>query len=715
MPRLPPLASLATILLASFLVVSACEGAVPAPPGVDGAPTRSVQDEWARNRVESVLSLYNFSGEAKAAIRDMQVLHVVGRPGWFGSTGYKGFVGIGSARPRSIVHEISHSFWGIFPVDGQPDLTWDRDGSPGRVSPGIAALRRDLERLMAQPPDSFEPIRDRLRVIPDLVTGGYPGLYHLGEAEIVNFTGGNLALVPPILRKYYGPWLDAGPFGSWDEAARWYLGLPEEQKRIADAYFGIRELGLQGYEVGVDPESRVDPDLEAIVEAEERQRLADFAEQFDVFFEEIDGTAVASDTQFWRGYLQGLADLHRSNPEVLDAVAPQQALAKQGLDFLLRAAPLPPDEGVPFAQRRIGEKPFLLQFAAGLPHPTLAGLSSMADASAPESLGGRLRAALDPNYVQLLDSATRILSAPPVEAATAFEAIVETLDDRQLGKMNLILEVFGAIDREATRGMLTRLSPETALLVYRRGPAFVRFLLEPEELIDVLGYQGHLTQERLTELAQLINDHVVGFRPSDEPFLDSAYRRIIELGRNEGPGAAIAVFQESGLLLEPFLERFPQEAAHLLAQELQAAAEMFRSVNPVRLTPARAIYLLIQTDPVLAANVTLQYEGLGDLTAFGEALFFFAFDAQRLEARPGLTLELSRNGEYLRHLLHLRGLEWLAERMRAGATAIRVSMEAGETSPDTLTAYSETVDKSLDTLFPRERQDILAAVEEALG
>ena len=708
------LARLALFVILLSLVAAGCGGS--ARSGRSGLPPLAPQDQWVDQRVEAVLALYSFTEEGQAAIRRMRVLHMLGRPGWFGSTGYENFVGIGQSRPSSVVHEMSHSFWGAFPIVGRPELSWKAE--PGEAfSPGIQALRRDLDTFMQQPPDGYEPLRARLRLIPDLVTGGFPGLYHLGEADTVHFTGANLNLVPPILHKYFSPWLPPGAFQSWDEAVEGYLKLPPQERRIANAFTGVGGMPLEHYTVEVDLEARVEPSLAAAVAQEERQRLIDFVEQFDLYFKPIDGPPVSTDFRFWRGYLRDMATLSGVYPEVLDGEAGQARLIKEALRFLLDVDSMETDERADFVRGRLTGNRFLLKFAPALDHRTLAELISSQGDRLERRVAALLEDALEPDHLQYLAAASQVLAeamAQPEEAARAFQRFIGSLDEERLDQMNFILELFRGVDDAGTRRLLTMISPETALLVMKEGPAYVRFSMEPEELVSVLGFEGKLTVERLTELSRLFNDHVAGTRSVDEPFLDAVYRRIIELGEGS-PGEALEVFSESGLLVEPFLVNFPREASALVSTEPVVAAEVFRAANPVRLPPARAIYRLVQADPAVAARLTLQYEQLGDLETVQDALVFFAYDAPRLRRQPGLPISLDNNGRFLAELLRLCGEAWLRGHLAAFQERHQAQLEAGEADGGFLGAYRETVRASLATLEDEERRRIEGVVADALG
>ena len=69
------------------------------------------------------------------------------RRAWFGSFGYNSWAGVGEAVPRSVLHEISHSYWGAFSVEGRPDLSWDTSNG---TSEALTAFRHDLDAFMLQ-------------------------------------------------------------------------------------------------------------------------------------------------------------------------------------------------------------------------------------------------------------------------------------------------------------------------------------------------------------------------------------------------------------------------------------------------------------------------------------------------------------------------------------------------------------------------------------
>ena len=214
-----------------------------------------------------MVALYGVSGEGRLWLDGYDLRQMVGQPGWFGSFGSQRWAGVGQAIPHSVLHEVSHSYFGAFPVSGRPDLKWGSDDG----SSAIDQYRADLETFMFQPPDHYEPLRERFRNLPNLSRGEYPDLYHAGEADLMYTTGGNLGLIPPILRKYFDRFLEGGRFEGWPEAIEWYMGLPQDDRRFADEYIGVTHIPRKGYgALDSEDAGSVPADIVELVQGEER-------------------------------------------------------------------------------------------------------------------------------------------------------------------------------------------------------------------------------------------------------------------------------------------------------------------------------------------------------------------------------------------------------------------------------------------------------------
>ena len=205
------------------------------------------EKDWVDARLEAYASLFNVTPEGRELIHSLDVRRMEGRPAWFGSTGYRGFTGVGQARMEGLAHELGHSYWGAFPVTGHSELSWERPG--GGISTAMAQYHADLRRFMAQPADRYEPLRERFRNFPNLNIAGYSDLLHAGEADIPRLTAGDLGLVPPILRKYFDRYLSDGKFGSWADLLGWYSGLRGEDRtpcRFVSTAFARAAGGVLG-------------------------------------------------------------------------------------------------------------------------------------------------------------------------------------------------------------------------------------------------------------------------------------------------------------------------------------------------------------------------------------------------------------------------------------------------------------------------------------
>ena len=161
---------LARIVLLLGVIAIGCSDNLeptPLPTPIEAALDEPTPAAWIGERIDAIVELYHISSGGQAWLRGYDLRQMVGMPGWFGSTGYDGWAGIGQAIPSSILHEVSHSYFGAFPVSGEPSLSWARPEGD-TPSPAIEQYHRDLVTFMAQPPDGFEPLRARFRNLPGL-------------------------------------------------------------------------------------------------------------------------------------------------------------------------------------------------------------------------------------------------------------------------------------------------------------------------------------------------------------------------------------------------------------------------------------------------------------------------------------------------------------------------------------------------------------------
>ena len=116
-------------------------------------------------RIDAIVALYQPTKAGEALLRSLDLRQMEGEPGFFGSYGFKEWAGVGEASPIGVAHELGHSYWGGFPVEGSPELSWERPNSQ-ELSPALLSYHADVLAFMAQPPDGFEVLRQRLRNLP---------------------------------------------------------------------------------------------------------------------------------------------------------------------------------------------------------------------------------------------------------------------------------------------------------------------------------------------------------------------------------------------------------------------------------------------------------------------------------------------------------------------------------------------------------------------
>lgn len=296
------------------------------------------QNAWARRRVAAWERIYNLSEAGRAWLESVEVRNMVGQPGYY-SGGPEVLIGQSfdaawSRGVRSDFHEVGHTYFRTrpFAVTGRPDLRWD-DGLVDftrRNRGGLAgAYRQFLDDVdafiqLADAGDA-EPLRRWLDAVDNAD-------YHLVEADFMTAISGNIALIQNTpFAKYFDQFLAVNPstFRSFGEMAAWYSRLSAEDQAMFRQY---TDPGLLDQVMAVAAERpdfmpqvdaerlrQLDADFaakRALVEAEMRQQLVDFADQYPIYA----GQAwVDTSSRYWTDYLTGIYQLHQRFPEVLRA------------------------------------------------------------------------------------------------------------------------------------------------------------------------------------------------------------------------------------------------------------------------------------------------------------------------------------------------------------------------------------------------------------
>ena len=663
------------------------------------------QVPWVHERVRALEDIYNFTPEGRLWLEGYDLRQMVGQPGWFGSLGYNRWAGVGQAIPHSIVHEISHSYWGAFAVTGLEHLSWEvsRDSD---MSPALQQYREDLETFMGQPPDSFEALRDRFRNLPNLSRGNYPDLFHHGEADLIYSVGGNLNLIPPILRKYFDHFLQPGDHQTWQEAIRWYAGLSRENRRWADQYFGITHLPLNKYEgLGRDGSATVPPHIVGALGQEERQRLEDFVEQFDLAKENelsfTDAASVDRGFQFWRGYLRGNFALYRRYPDVLENTGTANGREiREALDAIAMGGELSREDQVDFYRTQLREKAFLMNFAVLLPSRVLVELfGDEASAEGEEPINAvvtRFSQKLK-SYVAGIESALEGGETNPVLGALRLEEFLEGLSEEQRrSDLNLIMDLLRDTDGEMAVRIVGALRNETLSKLHRERPsAIMNNMVQPLRLLDALNVRVEAPHQEVAEGISLLLEYNSGNFKIAEPYNLLAYEVVAERARTS-PRDALALFEIVDFPLLTFVEEHTAAARDVLLFDTERSARLIAGLEGHRTTPQGMIHRMVFFDPQLAAVLVKQLEDLGREDIVMESLVVFAFDARRIRENPSLQISIENDRSCVEHLIDLMGKSRVESLIKRAVDKYQIQVNAGRIDPQFVSAYRETLELILD-------------------
>ena len=670
-------------------------------PAVTGAvlPTPNPNtSEWVNERLDAVVALYQPTKAGEALLRSLDLRQMEGEPGFFGSYGFSKWAGVGEAKPIGVIHELSHSYWGGFPVDGRPDLSWDDPGG-GEFSSAMESYHDDILTFMAQPPDDYELLRQRLRNLPDISIKNPEPVFHSLEADMAYTTAGSLDLVPPILRKYWINFLSAGRFGSWHGVAGWFQSLSQDEKAATGKWLGFEHLDLRQYpslKPSTPPEEIL---LTAgiVLETEEKQRLHDLASQFDL----LTGDPQKEENfQFWRGYLQDKVKLHRAHPGYLDSLKLDLAgrLASV-LDFLAAQATGSPAERAERLADRLVEEPFLVNFLPAVDNQILVELFA-SGAALPE--GKTLQATA--SFVQRLkifgDKVDRVLQTGRIDhsqGASELEEILAATGLDQKDDLKLFFNLFRDRDPETAKAVTFALADDTVLGLMTPIPFQLRTILNPKELLSKLGVRSD--SDSVSELREgiilLIEEPSGNFRV-DEPFLAALFQVAAERAKSSPKETARLLdvpFPLEGMILAQ-----PEAAALILNSDIQRALALVQESDPLLAPPWRIMYRLIMAEPNLAAGLLAEFHRLGETALVTETLAYFAYDKDRLEASSQLPISLEADGQFLNALFRAEGPAWLQDRLGESVELYRQRVTAGEVGVDFLVRYRETLEAAVETL-----------------
>jgi len=685
-------------------------------PAATPAPTPTPHpgaSPWIQQRLDSVIGLYDLTDSGAALVRSLDLRQMQGEPGFFGSYGFKEWAGVGEAKPTGVMHELSHSYWGGFPVQGFPELSWDSLPGGG-LSTAIERYHADILAFMAQPPDDFEVFRQRLRNLPELSDDNREPLLHNVEAALVYDTGGNLALVPPILRKYWSQFLKPGPFDTWYDAVAWYRSLPDEDRSVANKYLGFEHLDLREYTALLSSQDL--PDFisirKEILALEERQRLYDLAEQFDLLLGDPQNE---ENFQFWRGYLRDKVELHRQHEGYLSSLELARAAdLAAALGFLTELPGLTPEDQALRVADQLKVQPFVVNFLPTLDNRALLALFS-SEPALPEGRTLQATASFVDRLNRFSTVVDKILVAGRDDTQSGTSELTQFLSDvdfEQKDDLRLFFDLFLDADPDTAKAVVRALEKDIVRRLMDPVPSQLRGLLAPGELLAMLDITPGSDAGDLQQGVTLLLEEPTGNYRSDEPYVNEMYEVIAARSRTERRDM-LRILRRTPFPLEGFIKQQPRGALTVLTSDMSSAVRLVRSSDRVLSPPARIVYRLINADPEWAAQLVVALGESGEGALVTESLAYIAYDKDRSERLTELPISLDNDGEFLEALLVDQGPDWLLERLNEAYALFGARTAANQVPDKFLSQYLATLEAAVATVpYAATRTELQSIIEQ---
>ncbi|MQG44498.1 MAG: hypothetical protein FI712_02120 [SAR202 cluster bacterium] len=672
---------------------------------------------WVTERIDAIVALYQPTKAGEALLRSLDLRQMEGEPGFFGSYGFTEWAGVGEASPIGVAHELGHSYWGGFKVAGRPDLSWAIP-SGSTLSPALESYHQDVLTFITQPPDDFELLRQRLRNLPDVSSDNPEPIIHNMEADVVYNTAGSLNLVPPVLRKYWADFLQAGRFDDWYGAAGWFQSLSQDDVSLAGKWLGFEHLDLRQYP-SLDPATPAEAILLAaqrVIETEEKERLLDLAYQFDLL---IGYPHNDEDFEFWRRYLRDKVTLYRDHPAHLAVFSiPRAEQIDSALQFLAAPATGSPAQQAQRLAGRLVEEPFLVNFLPAVDNQVLVELFSSGTAL-PE--GKTLQATA--SFVERLkifgakvDSVLRAGRSDPTAGAAELESFIADTGLDQKEDIKLFFDLLRDRDPEAAKDVTFAMSNETVRGLMVPIPFQLRTILDPEELLSKLGIESDAAnQSSVRDGIALLVEEPSGNFQVDEPFLAAMFQVVAERAEDD-PLETALLLVGSPFPLEGMILAQPVAASSIFKSDRESGLALVRNSDSLIAPPWRIMYRLVKADPSLAAGMLAEFQRRGEAVLVAESLAYLAYDKDRQERSSLLPISLEDDGRFLGALFKEEGAEWLAVRLSESVELYQQRVSANEVSADFLERYRETLEFAAGFLDDREtRKGLTEIIRRAFG
>ena len=489
-------------------------------------------------------------------------------------------------------------------------------------------------------------------------------MIHNLEADMVYNTGGDLALVPPVLRKYWNRALAPGPFGSWCQAASWFRSLPEPGRRLASQYLGFEHLDLRAYHPApaTEESAQVGEANRNTLASEEKQRLYDLADQFDLL---VGGPQAEENFSFWRAYSRDKVRLHNQHPDYLASLdLPRAKQLAAALDTVSDLENLPPRAQAERLRDHLAESPFLVNFLPAIDNRALVDLFSNAPPlpqgatlQATASFVDRLR-----RFEGVVGGVLTVGRVSPRQGALELRRFLEQNGYGTKEDLRLFFELIREQDHTTASRILLASEPDVIHGLLEQVPAQVRFLLSPDQLLMKLDITMASNIEEVASGVRMLVDETSGNYIIDEPFIHAMYS-VIAARSDAQTSEMLGVLGHGRFPLHGFIRRQPEAAARVLEADLGLALDLVGNSDPVASPPAQIVHALVQARPELAARLVTAMDSRGEQTLVSASLGFIAYDAQLSDMTAGRETSLKQDARFLLALLRSNGEDWFAEKL----------------------------------------------------
>ena len=495
----------------------------------------------------------------------------------------------------------------------------------------------------------------------------------------------------------------------------WFNSLNHEDRQVAGEIFGLQHFPSARYLDLPDTDlDGIDQTIRTLYELEEKQRLIDFAEQFDGIIERefslLDAVGADRGFDFWRGYLSDKLTLHRKHPDVLSGLDTQQAAElAAALDFYLGIAGLSEDTQVE-RFRQASDQPQIAQLAVLLKPRAVVELfrESESETGIAAVLGSRAeRLAQLVNVVDRVDTIEAAES--PTTGATELEEFMRTIPEDQLrSDVFMLLELLRSARAGLSNAVLPALENDALLFLLEIQPAAARsFEISPDRLLAAVGITDTSSLEQVRDGAAILAANSSGNFAIDATY-DAAVFDHLDRFVDTDPTAVLGTVISSGIRLVPWIARESDGALRAMRSSPSEAAGALAGLTGPRETPWRIIHLVAKSDPELAATLAVEFEHRQQSPDdpnptyhnVSRAIREFGYDLYWSERNAGPNVEPERFAEFLLTLNERIGNDAL----RDAVQRVFLNLDAG--------SRSNSIEDEARTEFVRTFQ---AAVESQSG